>query len=100
MMNPNWSSASSAPADDAERLVPVVARAMEAGRGPQAVVQWIRAHCPPDASCVSRQLVARLARELARALRTDPRCRAVGAGPMAETVVAAPPNPIAPQHPV
>lgn len=56
------------------RLLPVIARAVELGRGPPGLVGWVREQLrgepPGDPTAPDR--VGRLARELARRLAADP----------------------------
>jgi hypothetical protein len=52
--------------DGETRLVPVVARAVELGRGPPWLVRWVRSQLTGPAVAADPTIVRRLARDLAR----------------------------------
>jgi hypothetical protein len=57
------------PGDGVARLVPVLARVLELGRGPGALAGWVRPQIPPAVAPAARaRLARRLAGELARHL--------------------------------
>ena len=61
---------SAAPPAEATRLVPVLVRAIELGRGPPGLLHWLAGRLPPDpATRPPPAAVARLAAELNQILR-------------------------------
>ena len=61
---------SGAPPAEAQRLVPVLVRAIELGRGPPGLLHWLADRLPPGHDTrPSAAAVARLAAELHRLLR-------------------------------
>ena len=67
-----------APAAEATRLVPVLVRAIELGRGPPGLVRWLAGRLPPDPRARPPEAaVARLAAELNRVLRRTGRAETV-----------------------
>ena len=61
---------SGAPAAEATRLVPILVRALELGRGPPGLLHWLAGRLPPDLGTrPPPAAVARLAAELNRLLR-------------------------------
>ena len=61
---------SAAPPAEAARLVPVLTRAIELGRGPPALLDWLAGRLPPGPGArPPAAAVARLAAELHRLLR-------------------------------
>jgi hypothetical protein len=78
-------------ADDAAPFFPIIARAIELGRGPAGLVRWLREHGLPATSGAQRELVVDLARELARALRSAIGEQATQRCPALKTVADHPP---------